>query len=285
MRRLAPLALAFPLIAPVLTAVGASAGEARCWVDNGAVVVAASFGDMAGDFILDTSAPTSQLHVTRAEEDGIEAPSARAALVVAGERIERLDMAVADLDARSTGFETSINGVIGADVLRRFVLQIDFAPCRIRLLRRGPPPMAGALRLKVRDAAGVPAVAATISDGHQSRAGLFAIDTASAASEIAEATLSRQPPSNGDRLIRLRALAVAGRLFEQTPAGVTPRTPAAPQGSIGTAVWSHWRLRLDLRDGWLELAPRRGLVPDVPPDAAIAGVEKAGEDEQEDHHR
>jgi hypothetical protein len=285
MRRLASLALAFPLIAPILAAGAARAGEARCWLDHGAVVVAASFGDMAGDFILDASTPTNQLHVTRAEEDGIAGPSARAALVLAGERVEDLDMAVADLDARSAGLVTSINGVIGADVLRRFVLQIDFAPCRIRLYRRAPPPMTGAVRLRVREAAGVPAVAATISDGHQSRAGLFAINTASAVSEIAEATLSRQPPADGDPPIRLRALAVAARLFEQTPAGVTPGTPAALQGSIGTAVWSHWRLRLDLRRGWLELAPRRGLVADVPPDAAIAGVEKPGEDEQEDHHR
>jgi hypothetical protein len=58
---------------------------------------------------------------------------------------------------------------------------------------------------------------------------------------------------------------VAGRLFEQVPALV--RSPADAQeagagdaDAIGMAVWSRWRLRLDTRRGWLELAPSARLV-------------------------
>ena len=223
-------------------------------MDNGAVVVAASFGDIAGDFILDAAAPKSLLHLTRAQSDGIDAPSASRPFVLAGEHIANLEMTVSDLDARSRAFDTTINGVIGDDVLRRFVVEIAFSPCRITLYRHRPAPMAETSTLRVSEAAGIPAIHASISDGTQSRAGLFAIDTARSASQIAGAALSRSAPESGPKPpVRLRALAVAGRLFEQTPAGVSLAAPGALQGSIGTAVWSHWRLRLDLRDRWLQL--------------------------------
>jgi len=245
----------------VLVAGAARAGQTRCWFENGALVVPAAFGDIAGDFILDVSAPRSQLHVTRAQSAGIVADHASGDLRLAGERVRGFDVEVADLDARSRGFATNIAGVLGADALAPFTVDLDFAPCKVRLERRAPATLAGALRLRVREVAGVPTVSAAISDGAVSRAGLFAIDTASAGTRVAGAALSRSPPAGVDPAdrqtspARLRALSIAGHLFEQTPAGLAAGAPAGLEGAIGNAVWSRFHLRLAIRRGWLELKP------------------------------
>ena len=246
-------------IALVLIGGSVRAGETQCWFENGALVVPAAFGDIAGDFILDVSAPKSQLHVTRARSAGIESGRACADLRLAGERVRRVAMDVADLDARSHGFTTNIAGVLGANALAPFTADIDFSPCKIRLRRGRPAHLSGGVRLKVREAAGVPAVAAVISDGTVSRKGLFAIDTASAGTRVADAVLSRSPPFGVDPAgretppARLRALSLAGLLFEQTPAGLAPDAPAGLAGAIGNAVWSRFHLRLAIGRGWLDL--------------------------------
>jgi hypothetical protein len=259
----ASLRVAATLVAGTLTAGSARSGEMGCWFENGALVVPAAFGDIAGDFILDASAPTSQLHVTRAQSAGIETDRARADLEVAGQRIGGFAMAVADLDARSKGFTTNIAGVLGADALKPFVVDIDFAPCRVRFSRRAPAALAGPVRLRVRTIEGVPTVAAAISDGVTSAKGWFAIDTASAGTRIARASLSRPPPagvdpaSRQDPPARLRAISLAGRLFEQSPSGLSPDASRDLAGSIGGAVWSRLHMRLMLRRGWLEVTPPR----------------------------
>jgi len=246
-----------------LTARPAHAGAARCWFENGAVVAPAAFGDIAGDFIIDVSAPKSQLHLTRAQGDGIEGASAQGSLTLAGERLDGLAIAVVDLDARSAGFPTVINGVIGADVLERFVVEIAFAPCRLTLYRRAPARWRNAVRLAVRRVNGIPVVAAGVSDGRTTRRGAFAIDTASAPVRLAKASLSRPPPAGVDPAshtrapARLRALSLAGRLIEETPAGLLDGAPAGLDGAIGDAVWSRFSMRLDLKRGWLDLAPAR----------------------------
>ena len=240
----------------------APAGAAASRLENGAVVVPAAFGDIAGDFILDASAPASQLHLTRAQADGLAGPDARADLTVAGERLRDITLQVVDLDARSRSFATVINGVIGADVLAHFVVEVRFSPCRLTLYSQPPTPWGGAVRLKVARAGGVPAVVATAFDGKLSREGLFAIDTASAPVRIAEASLSRSPPAGVDpdgrdvAPARLRALSLGGRLFENIPAGLIADAPAGLAGAIGDAVWSRFDMRLDLSRGWLELVPR-----------------------------
>ncbi len=251
---LASLCLALVLIAGM-----ARAGETRCWFENGALVVPAAFGDIAGDFVLDVSEPRSQLHLTIAQSAGVLTDQATADLRVAGERLRRFDMQVVDLDARSRGFTTNIAGVLGADVLAQFVVDIDFAPCTVRLGRADDRLLSGARRLRVREAQGVPTVVAAISDGVVTRKGLFAVDTASAGSRIAHAALSRVPLAGVDPagrtapVGRLRALSFGGALFEQTPAGLAKDIPAGLEGAVGNAVWSNFRLRLDLRRGWLEL--------------------------------
>jgi hypothetical protein len=252
MIRAASLCLAW-----TLAAAGARAGETRCWFENGAVVVPAAFGAIAGDFIVDLSRADSQLHQTPAQARGYTGGDALGTLRIAGETRAAFAVTVADLDTRSAGFTTNITGALGADAFEPFILDIQTSPCRMRLSRRAPARRIGSVRLKVTRIGGVPAIRAAISDGVTSRRGLFAIDTASKESRIAEATLSRPPPAGVDPRVRLRALSVGGRLFEQTPAGLADGAPPELAGSIGEAVWSRYRLRLDQRRGRLELTPAR----------------------------
>jgi len=250
MRGLAILLLMSPCL------LGATrASTSPCWVDKGAVVVSASFGDIAGDFLLDPATPKSLLHITRAQSDGIVDASARRALVLAGVTLPGVDMAVVDLDGRTRQFDTTINGVIGADVLGGFVAELSFSPCRLTLLHRQSRPTTGAVRLPVRFVGGVPTVSAAVSDGDQTRVGLFAIDTSRRETLVANAALSRALPEGGGTPIQLRALSLGGRLFEETPANLSRDAGPGLDGSIGTVVWSRWRLSLDLGQGWLELEP------------------------------
>jgi hypothetical protein len=237
---------------------GALAGETRCWIDKGALVAPAAFGDIAGDFLIDLSAPASALHVTRAQEDGLEGAAATRDLAIAGRRLSAVTLAIVDLDARTARFDTTINGVIGADLLRRYIVEIDPSPCRLRLLRRRPAPRPGRGRLAIREAGGRPLAPARVSDGAEVRAGLFAIDTADWATEVAGASLARPQPAGVPAPVRLRAVEIAGRLFEQIPAAAQPEGNDETSGAIGMAIWSRWRLRLDIAGGWLELAPADG---------------------------
>lgn len=242
-----------------LIASSARAGETACWFDNGAIVVPAAFGDIAGDFILDLSAAKSSLHGAVAGSAGIEGASARRTLRLAGRRLPVFEMAIADLDANDADFVTGISGVIGADALRGVVVEVRSGPCRVRLERR-PRRLAGSLRLRMREIAGIPAVRAAISDGLTSRSGWFAIDTGRIGARIADAKFSRTPPAGAaDPPARLRALSLGGRLFEQVPAGLDP--PAGLAGAIGEAVWSRYRLRIDVSDGWLDIAPENPSEP------------------------
>jgi hypothetical protein len=258
-RRLVIASLA--LAAGVTAAPPTQAAGVRCWVDKGALVAPAAFGDIAGDFLIDPATPASQLHVTRAQLAGLDVASVTRDLVIAGQRIHGLTMAVVDLDARTGHFDTTINGVIGADVLGRFTLAMDWRPCRLALdpgSGGAAPPRPGAQRLEIHMVAGRPLVAARITDGVTVRSGLFALDTGDWTSRIAGAALSRPPPTGPagtETPIRLRALEVAGQLFEQVPATAGPAETNGADGVIGMAIWSHWRLRLDSAGGWLELGP------------------------------
>jgi hypothetical protein len=243
-----------------LAAQSALAGGARCWYENGAVVVAAAYGDIAGDFIVDLSAPRSQLHATRALADGIATAQTRADLVIGGDTLRSFPVDIVDLDARSLGFATNIAGLIGADILRRRGVDLSFSPCRFELRARPGARPHGAVERRLVWVAGVPTVQGSISDGAVSRLGLFAIDTASLPSRIVSASLSRR----GVRLdsafrpaapARLRALSLAGRLFEQTPARPADSLPDGLAGSIGDAVWSRFHLSLDADRAWLEEEP------------------------------
>jgi hypothetical protein len=238
----------------------AAAGEAPCSVDKGAVVVSAALGDITGDFLLDLAAPHSLLHVDRALASGIGTPTWTATLTLAGRRIPA-SFAVASLDARSLGLPTTINGLIGADVLAGYVVDLRFSPCRIGLWRRRAPPMRPAQSLPVEWVAGVPTIAASITDGRTGREGRFGIDTGSAGVRVAAgaARLSRTPKGidAGSRQrppARLAALGLGGEVIRNTPAGLATDAPPGVLGDIGADVWTRYDLRLDLRASRLELA-------------------------------
>ncbi|MBS0408542.1 MAG: hypothetical protein JSR86_01395 [Proteobacteria bacterium] len=242
----------------------ARASEVQCWYENGAVVAPAAFGDMAGDFIIDTSAPRSLLLEDRAQADGIDTPSATLDLQFAGERLAGVEMPLTNLNERAVGFPTTINGVIGWDVLRRYRVEIRFSPCRLTLSRGGRRrPAAGAVRLALREADGAAAIAATAGDGTRVRRGLYAVDTASMGTRFSPDDTSFSPPlpSKVDPTwrfklpARIRVLEVDGLLFEKTPAGLLPKAPTGLSGAIGLAVWSRRSLTLDGPGGWLELGP------------------------------
>ena len=237
-----------------LAVAGAStAGEVRCWIDDGAVVVPAAYGPIAGDFILDLSQARSQLHATAAQTAGWTSDTARWPLRFAGETRRDFPMTVADLDSRIADFPTNIAGVLGADAFGRFTLDLDLRPCRLLLSRGLPQRLPGLHRLQTAVIADAPAVSAAISDGLTTRTGWFAIDTASASSRIADAGFSRPLPTGVDASgrtrgpARLRAMSVGGALFEQTPAGLMrPVTPGLA-GALGTAVWARFHLRIEGR--------------------------------------
>ena len=236
------------------------AAGTRCWIDNGALVASAAFGDIAGDFLIDLSAPHSLLERSRAALDGVETASVTRTLVFAGRSSPAVSLAVGDLDARTRRFGTVINGVLGADLFSRFVVEIDPSPCRIRLVARAGRPPAGGARLAVDMASGRPLVAARIADGVRVRSGLFALDTAAWPVTLFGDRLSRDVPTDGGPPVaRLRAMTLAGRLFEQVPAVViaAPDAPGPPvaRGAVGLSVLSRWRLRLDMRGGRLDLIP------------------------------
>ena len=249
------------------------AGETECWIDNGAVVVPAALaqpglGDITGDFILDLSAPHSQLHLTTAQSDGLgDATEAQGALTLAGEHIAAR-LAVADLDDRQWGFPTTLNGLIGADVLAGYVVELRLSPCRLTLWRRAPPATALAT-LPVTMVAGIPSIAASIFDGTKRRRGQFAIDTGAAGVRIGadRARFSRlsarvDPVSRDHPPARLAALSLAGRVFQNQPAALETDAPAGQLGGIGTDIWSRYVLRLDLRRGRLSLiAPAKVSAP------------------------
>ncbi|MGA0601659.1 hypothetical protein ACO2Q3_13220 [Caulobacter sp. KR2-114] len=245
---------------------GARAAQIQCWYENGAVVAPAAFGDMAGDFIIDASAPKSLLLEDRANADGIDAPTAVRDLRLAGERISGFEMPLTNLNERAVRFPTTINGVVGWDVLGRYRVTIAFSPCRLTLQassgrpggRRRPP--RGRLALKTVD--GAAAVAATASDGTRLRSGWYAVDTASMGTRFSPADTSFSPPLRRkvdptwrfQLPARIRALEVGGELFEATPAGLLPKPPTDLAGAIGLAVWSRYRITLDGPGGWMTLA-------------------------------
>lgn len=246
----------------------ARAETTRCWVDQGVVVVPAVVAGAAGDYILDTGTPTTQLHETRAQSEGFAAISLTAEVRLAGLRLPARPIAVVDLDARTHDFPTPIAGIIGADLLAGLVLDVSFAPCRIGLWPKGHAPrLAHARSLPLTIAGGRPVVAAGVADGTRAELGLFVPSTGLDAAVRLNAdrgvvrhggkaeTLLPYGPARA----RLRALSFAGELWENLPAGLVAPTdlPPGALGEIGPPVLAGWRLRFDLDAGRLWLAPTR----------------------------
>lgn len=249
--RLALLVLMTPLAV-------AHAGETDCWFENGAVVAPAVIGVMAGDYVIDLSAPRTLLHDTKAQMEGILEPEFTAPVRVAGLTAAAVSVKIADLDARGAGFVTPIAGVIGMDVLAGHSVEIDFARCRLRIDR--PWRARRQVVFPVSMIEGLPTVAAGVSDGPRAFYGAFAIDTASKAmtrlsSRDASATGKLDAKARHKAPARLRALSIGGVLAENVPATLADDLPEGVSGTLGTGLWARHRLRLDAEGRTLSVAP------------------------------
>lgn len=232
-------------------------GEIRCWIDKGAIVVPAAFGDIAGDFALDLARPRTTLHVTRANSDGFVTDSATGPLNFAGERLGIVTLPILDLDPETKDFDTTVNGVVGADILRGHVLRLDLqnGRCRLGLTASRPRIPKGSRTVPLSFVNGVPAVPALASDGVKVRLGVYALGTSSEATAVSAAHLSR--PAAEGAPIRLRALEFGGQLHEQIVAEVRPSETPGLSGAIGLGVLSGTSLIIDMMAGRLILLPAR----------------------------
>lgn len=245
-------AIALLLIPPLAAAGPAVAGETACWFENGAIVAPAAIADMAGDFVIDLSAPRTLLHNTKAQMSGYADTDLTLPVRLAGQRVEAAPVMVSDLDYRSVGFIAPIAGVIGADILDRYVVVIHFTPCRLRLEPLGSEAAPGGRPLAVTVVGGVPTVQATASDGFTSLSGAFALDTASNGGVRArgDADGPRQKPAGV-----LAGLSLDGRLRQRVAAVRAGDLPQGVTGAVGVAILSEYSLRLDAQAGRLWLTP------------------------------
>lgn len=231
-----------------------------CWFENGAVVVPASVAGVAGDFLIDPSAPITLLHDTRAQAAGFEATTLPARVRVGGQSLDGVTVQVSNLDARSVAFATPIAGVLGADVLSRYVVDVDYQPCRIRFSLPGQaPPFRAVLSLPLGLSHGAPTLPAAVTDGRRVRAGRFTLDLSAGAvlrlpgvapERPTKANLEPRSSARG----RIRAFSFGDRLVEQPSVSLAPDLDPALAGAVGNGLWSHYRLRIDLGRAKLSLA-------------------------------
>ncbi len=238
------------------------AGEAACWFENGVVVVGAEVMGVPGDYILDTASPHTLLAESQAQAAGFADTALTGEVRLAGVAVEGRAIAVADLDMRTGALPTPIAGVIGADVLRAYVLDVSFAPCRVALRPAGQAPrFRTEATLPVTWVADRPVVTATASDGPHTLSGAFTpgtgADTAIRLSDgVASAPGAAKPKElypYGVLRPRLRALSFAGGLSENLPAGLMKAEDPELAGQIGAPLLSRFRLRFDFPAGKLLL--------------------------------
>jgi hypothetical protein len=248
MRRVSPL-----LILSVLAASGgpAMAGQTACWFENGAVVAPAAIGGLAGDYVIDLSAPQTLLHTDVAQGQGY-ADTVPLPVRLAGQRVDAAPVTVQSLDYRAVGFSTPILGVIGADVLDHYILTLDFQPCRLELAPLGTRFKVQGEARRVVMVGGVPTIVAAASDGLTGLSGPFALDTASNGAVRARGAADgpRQKPAG-----TLRGLSLDGTLRQHLPAVVAGDLPEGVVGALGVQVLSAYRLRLDPQALRLWLTP------------------------------
>jgi hypothetical protein len=237
----------------------AMGAEIACWLDRGVLVAPAAAAGVSGDFIIDTGADHSSVHNTRAQAMGADGETLVGEVRLAGARLANRDLAIEDLDARTWAFPTPIAGVIGADILQGFVVELDTTPCRLTLAAAGALPRAQgpALPMIWRDA--VPRVMGAISDGPTARTVALVpatgLDAAVRLSPAVATVPGGEPkslaPYEAGRA-ELRALSLGGELFEHLKAGLTPEDAPA-DAAVGLEVLGRWRLRFDFPAGRLHL--------------------------------
>ncbi|MBW8814880.1 MAG: hypothetical protein JF588_15785 [Caulobacterales bacterium] len=251
--------------APVLASAGAAvAGEAACWFEGGVVVVPAEVAGIAGDYILDTGTAVTTLHDTAAGGAGLDGETAVGAVRLAGLRQDGRSLKIASIDARTWNLPTAVAGVIGTDLLRGYVVDVEFSPCRVRLSEPGRAPAFRGRALPLAWDLDRPVAEASVSDGGRTLTGPFVIATGAnvpvrLADDLAQAPDAAKPDElypKGVWMARLPVLRFAGAEARDLGAGLMkPEGEAA--GVIGGPALAGYRLRFDFPAGRLVVAPAR----------------------------
>ncbi|MDP2214404.1 aspartyl protease family protein [Phenylobacterium sp.] len=238
---------------------GARAAEIACWLDRGVLVAPATAAGVSGDFIIDTGADHSAIHNTRAQAAGHEGEAMWGEVSLAGARVAAQDLAVEDLDARTWAFPTPIAGVIGADILRGFVVELDTSPCRLTLALAGALPRPAGPGVPISWMGATPVVSVAISDGPTARTAALTPATGLDAGVRLSPAIAAVPGAEAKTLspyedgrAELRALSLGGALFEHLRAGLSDEA-ATSDGAVGLEVLGRWRLRFDFPGGRLHL--------------------------------
>lgn len=242
----------------------ARAGEVACRYEGGVVVAPAQVAGAAGDYIIDTGDPLTRLHETRAQSDGFDQPTVVGEVRLAGQRVKDRTITVTNLDARTYDLPTPVAGVIGADVLRAFVVDVSFVPCRLRLSRPGlAPPFRATVRLPLDWKSGLAAAPAAAAGQGGARALAMVPSTGSdmpvrLSDAVARVPRAKKPEElypGGVGFSRLGALSFAGGLTQAPRTALLHAEADGPDGSIGPTVLAAWRLRFDFPKARLLLAP------------------------------
>ncbi|MFC3080090.1 hypothetical protein ACFODL_18465 [Phenylobacterium terrae] len=253
----------FATAAAVLASSPARAGEIDCWFEEGALVVPAVVAGAAGDYILDTGAPRTLLHETRAQAEGFEATQLTGEVRVAGLALPARSIAVESLDARTFAHPTPIAGVIGADVLSGFVVDVSYSPCRVGLYRPGrAPPMRGGLTMPMGRFGALPLAEGSMTDGRTGARGPWIVAVSQALpARLNEAVASAPGAAKPEELYpggvwtaELAGLALAGQAAPGARVGLLRQAEAdGALGAIGSPVLSRWTIRFDFPAGRLIL--------------------------------
>lgn len=248
------------VLAVCIVPLAARAGEVACHFEGGVVVAPAEVAGAAGDYLLDTGDVATRLHETRAQAEGISASAVKGDIRIAGEVVTNRPVLVTSLDARTYALPTPVAGVVGYDVLKDYVVDVSFSPCRLALWRPGhAPPFAGRTLPLLPTGHGLSASPGAVSDGPnalaQPLAPSTALDRPVRLPDDLGRTTGEKPVEaypGGAARPRLRALSFAGELYENLGAGLV-KAPA--DGLVGGEVLARFRVRFDFPGGRLILAP------------------------------
>jgi hypothetical protein len=248
----------------LLLAAPAWADEVACHYEGGVIVAPAVVAGIAGDYIIDTGTARTTLDETRAQAAGFdEAQGLAGGVRLAGMSIAATPLEIAPLDVRTWNLPTPVAGVIGADVLQGYVVDVSFTPCRVRLSAPGQAPAFAGRDLDMALEGGRPTVPAAVADDAHEVAGRFVVATGANAPVRLADDLAQAPAAkpaelypDGVWLARLAQLRFAGAVGLDVAAGLMkPQGEAV--GVLGADVLAHFRLRFDFPAGRLTVAPMR----------------------------
>ncbi|MBX3483328.1 hypothetical protein [Phenylobacterium sp.] len=242
----------------------AAAGEVACRYEAGVITAPAVVAGIAGDYIVDTGAPLTTLDETQAQAAGFEGAAATGEVQVAGVRLAARPLGIAPLDIRTWNLPTPVSGVIGADVLKGHVVDVSYAPCRVRLSARGRAPTFRGRTLALGWDAGRPTAEASVTDGAHEVVGRFVIATGMnapmrLADDVAGVPGAAKPAElypDGVWLARLPAVRFGGSVGVDVAAGLM-KPDGGVAGALGGQVLAHFRLRFDFPAGKLVVAAAR----------------------------